>query len=174
MNCQHENVIFKCSAITTADLSVVCMIGDAPLVPARVPVARVVSPGEPDGDVAVAARVHDLDLEVVCAGGERRPRLRQTHVDERGAAAHVLQHRPVEADVVEAAPVLLAAVDGHGDVLLRRPPALEAEHHLLWLPLEADGRVQSARRRGHQLGSDFLPVFGEKDRNHAGTQTRVL
>ena len=64
------------------------------------------------------------------SSGERGPGLSQADVYQRLASADILQHLTVQPDVVQPPPVLLPAVDGHGDVLLLQPPALHVENYL--------------------------------------------
>lgn len=49
-------------------------------------------PGHSQGDVALLARVQDLQLEVVAAGAERPPGLGQPHIHDALPLPHVLQH----------------------------------------------------------------------------------
>ena len=65
-------------------------------------------------------------------GGERSPGLGQSNINQRLPSPGVLQQLPVQPDVVQPPPVLLTAVDGHGDVLLLEPPALHVQDHLVY------------------------------------------
>lgn len=48
-------------------------------------------PGQPQGDIALLSRVHNLHLKVMATGAERVPSLSQAHVHDALALPQILQ-----------------------------------------------------------------------------------
>lgn len=150
---------------TTAmeDLPVICVVGHRPSAPARVSVLGIILPGQPQGDIALLSRIHNLHLKVMAAGAQWVPSLSQPHIHDALALPQILQQRPTDSDVMQPAPFILVTVHHHDAVILTAQLGIEVQPYLLAQGMHTNCWEEPIWGHGHDGGAHPFPIFGEED-----------